>query len=181
MEIVSIDAPLPVVIDDAAPWLPPDIRADLVLDFLRHPDLSHALAEKCRQANIPVVASGRKGRLEGVRTPPTCCALRRHESLGTYGRCFGMPEFQVATHNGKIEHLTVIRGAPCGATWEAAQRVIGLPTVEAAVRIGLETQFFCVADPSGWDPIGGKSPVHIAGELHKAALVRALNTKRSCP
>jgi hypothetical protein len=44
----------------------------------------------------------------------------------------------------------------------------------ARIRIGLETQFFCVADPSSWDPISGKSPVHIAAELHKAALATAL-------
>ena len=44
----------------------------------------------------------------------------------------------------------------------------------ALIRIGLEVQFFCIADPAGWDPIGGKSPVHMAGELHKAALIRAL-------
>jgi len=45
---------------------------------------------------------------------------------------------------------------------------------EAPVRIGLETQFFCTANPAGWDPMYGKSPVHFAGELHKAALLKAL-------
>jgi hypothetical protein len=44
---------------------------------------------------------------------------------------------------------------------------------EAVVRIGLETQFFCTADPSGWDPIHGKSPVHFAGEIHSRALRKA--------
>jgi hypothetical protein len=48
---------------------------------------------------------------------------------------------------------------------------------EALFRIGLETQFFCSADPSGWDPIHGKSPVHFAGEIHIAALKRALARK----
>jgi hypothetical protein len=51
---------------------------------------------------------------------------------------------------------------------------VGLPVEEAAIRIGLEVQYFCVADPSAWDPISGKSPVHLAGEFHKAALRRAL-------
>ena len=67
-----------------------------------------------------------------------------------------------------------MRGAPCGATWDAAPRIEGLPVGEATVRIGLEVQYFCVADPSAWDPISGKSPVHLAGEFHKAALKRAL-------
>jgi len=38
----------------------------------------------------------------------------------------------------------------------------------------LETQYFCAANPAGWDPMYGKSPVHFAGEIHKAALNRAL-------
>jgi len=68
----------------------------------------------------------------------------------------------------------VIRGASCGATWDAADRIRGLSPEEAAVRIGLEVQFFCRADPSGWDPIYGKSPVHFAGEVHKSALAKAM-------
>jgi len=75
---------------------------------------------------------------------------------------------------GKIASIRVLRGAPCGATWEAAERIIGMDVEEAPVRIGLETQFFCTANPAGWDPMYGKSPVHFAGELHKAALLKAM-------
>lgn len=71
LETVSIDAPLPPVIDDATEYLPGDIEADLVLDFLRHPDLSYDLATMCRLRHIPVVASGKKMRIEGTVTPPT--------------------------------------------------------------------------------------------------------------
>ena len=85
-----------------------------------------------------------------------------------------MPEFVVNISNGRIDQIQVVRGAPCIATWEAAGRVKGLLVEEATVRIGLEVQYFCVADPSSWDPISGKSPVHLAGEFHKAALIRAL-------
>ena len=40
--------------------------------------------------------------------------------------------------------------------------------------MGLEPQFFCSADPAGWDPIWGKSPVHFAGKVHSAALAKAI-------
>jgi len=80
----------------------------------------------------------------------------------------------VETAVGKIARINVLRGAPCGATWEAAAKVAGMLVEEAVVRIGLETQFFCSADPAGWDPIYGKSPVHLAGDLHSAAMKRAL-------
>ena len=71
ISIISIDSPLPEVIDDAKDYLPQDIQADLVLDFLKHPDLSLDLALKCRQKNIPVIASGKKLKAEGVITPAT--------------------------------------------------------------------------------------------------------------
>ena len=79
--------------------------------------------------------------------------------------------------DGKIDQIKIKRGAPCGATWEAALRVTGLSPEDAIVRIGLETQFYCSADPAGWDPIHGKSPVHFAGNIHSAALKKALEQK----
>ncbi len=174
LKVISIDDALPPIIDDAESYIPDLQRADLVLDYFKHPDLSHALAEKCRQAHIPVIASGKKPPLENALTPATCCALRQQKDLGPYGQQFGLPEYRVTSKQGRITSVETLRGAPCGATWEAGQRIVGRTLEEAPVRIGLETQYSCVANPAGWDPITGKSPVHIAGELHKAALLRAL-------
>ena len=52
-------------------------------------------------------------------------------------------------------------------------------TDDAPVFMGLETQFCCTADPSGWDPINGKSPVHLAAELHQQAMIKALKTTKT--
>ncbi len=71
IHMISMDMPLPTVIDDAREFLPEDIEADLVLDFLKHPDLSYDLAQLCREKGIPVVASGKKMKIDGVATPPT--------------------------------------------------------------------------------------------------------------
>jgi hypothetical protein len=91
---------------------------------------------------------------------------------------FGAPEFDVKTENEKIVRIEVVRGAPCGATWDAAIQAAGRDVEEAIVKMGLETQFYCTADPSGWDPIYGKSPVHFAGKIHAAALKRAVERSR---
>lgn len=81
----------------------------------------------------------------------------------------------------RIVDLRVQRGAPCGATWDAALRIVGCSVNEALTRIGLETQYFCAANPAGWDPLYGKSPVHFAGDIHQAALRRALEKSSMDP
>ncbi len=172
--LMTIRHSLPEILDDTSEFLPDRIDADLVLDFLIHPDLSYDLSVLCRQLEIPVVASGKKVDVSDTHTPAVCCALARHSELGLYSRCFGAPEFDVTVKNGHVVTINVLRGAPCGATWEAARRVKGCDIDDAPVRIGLDTQFFCTADPSNWDPIWGKSPVHLAADIHRAALLVAL-------
>ena len=172
--LITIEQALPPVVDDGMEFLPETIDADLVLDFLTHPDLSHDLALLCKRLNIPIVASGKKTTVEGTHTPPVCCALAHHRELEPYSRCFGAPEFDVTLINGNLDEIRVRRGAPCGATWEAAERVKGCSVKEAPVRMGLDTQFYCTADPSNWDPLWGKSPVHLAADLHSAALSAAI-------
>ncbi len=71
LETVCIDEPVPPMVDDSEEFLPGDIHADLVLDYLRHPDLSHDLAALCLKRGIPVIAPGKKLRVEGVVSPPT--------------------------------------------------------------------------------------------------------------
>lgn len=71
LKIISIEKSLPIVIDDSIKYLPTDIKADLVLDYLSHPDLSHDLAVMCVNKKIPVVATGKKTHIKGVFTPPT--------------------------------------------------------------------------------------------------------------
>jgi hypothetical protein len=71
LEVISIDDPLPPLIEDTSEYLPHRIDADLVLDFLKHPDLNHDLAGLCSRHGIPLVASGKKINIGGVHTPPT--------------------------------------------------------------------------------------------------------------
>ncbi len=71
LDVFSVDVPLPPVIDDTKKYLPRDFQADLVLDFLKHPDLSLDLARICMDKKIPVVASGKKIKIKWPHTPPT--------------------------------------------------------------------------------------------------------------
>lgn len=71
LDIISIDDSLPDILDDTTQYIPRNLQADLVLDYLKHPDLSYDLAIVCQNKNIPGVASGKKLRVKGVLTPPT--------------------------------------------------------------------------------------------------------------
>jgi hypothetical protein len=71
LEVISINDTLPPLVEDTSAYLPGEIKADLVLDFLKHPDLSHDLAALCRNQHIPVIASGKKLDIKGVHAPPT--------------------------------------------------------------------------------------------------------------
>ena len=175
IETYNIDAPLPVLIEHTNDYLPKTIDADIILDYLKHLDLSNDLWLLCGKLGIPVVASNKKSTGGWAITPRTCCALPEMKNLGEYGKLFGTPEFKVKIIDGRIAEISVLHSAPCGATWEAAKQTIGIRIEEAPVHIGLKTQFFCTADPAGWDVMHGKSPVHFSAELHNVALKKAID------
>jgi len=174
LEVIDIEENLPHLIENASEYLPSHIDADLVLDYLKHPDLSTDLSILCKKIGIPIVASGKKITEGDVFTPSTCCMLSQNSSLGEYGELFGAPEISLTIRDGRVDKVDVIRGAPCGATWDAARKIEGLDAQEAKTRYGLEVQFFCTANPAAWDPISGKSPVHIAADIHGAAFKKSL-------
>lgn len=175
IETYDINFPVPDFIENGRDFFPEFIDADLVLDYLQHPDLSNDLWLLCEELSIPVVASNKKSTDRWAVTPRTCCALPEMENLGEYGKMFGVPEFKVKIIDGKVADISVLHSAPCGATYEAAKQTIGVRVEEAPAHIGLETQFFCKANPAGWDVMHGRSPVHFSAEIHSVALKNAIN------
>lgn len=178
VETLDIDVALPELIDDTSEYLPDVIDADLVLDYLKHKDLSDDLSIICERLNIPVIASGKKITTGKAICPPTCCTLAQYNHLGDYGDLFGTPEIDLVTDGENISEIKVIKGAPCGATWLAAEKMKNKPVQEALTRFGLEVQFFCTANPAAWDPLWGKSSVHVAADIHTAVLKGCLKKKK---
>jgi hypothetical protein len=172
VHVVNIEGPLPEIIDEPEEYLDSGFQADVVLDFLRHPDLSDYLVALCRDRGLPVISAGK--RIEGAICPFTCCGLGRSKGLGAYGRRFGLPRYVLEVRRGRIAEMEAIRGASCGATWQVIPRMIGTPIDEAVAKIGREVQFACLTDPSAFDPVTGKSALHFAGEVHQKALEQAI-------
>jgi len=174
MKIIDIDVELPPLIDDSSAYLPSFIEADLVLDYLTHQDLSDDLSLLCEKLKIPVIASGKKVTQGRAICPKICCVLPEQSGLKEYGQLFGTPEIELVLKGENISEIKVSRGAPCGATWLAAQKIKDMPIKDALTRFGLEVQFVCTANPAAWDPITGKSPVHMAADVHSAVLKTCL-------
>jgi hypothetical protein len=170
-QVFSIDENIPEVIDSPDIYIKDDFEGDLVLNFLKHPDISDYLVELCEKKSIPVVTTGKPGK---GYTPYTCCGLGKSEKLGEYGKQFGFPEYLVEVEDDRISRIEVLRGAPCGATWAAVVDLIGCPVADAMNKLPLKVQQNCFASPSAFDPISGKSPVHYAGYTHIAALKKAV-------
>ena len=177
-EIITINQLLPDFIEDPEDYLADDFAADLVLNYLKHPDLVNHLIRLCEQKNIVVVSAGKKG---GGFTRFTCCGLGKNDKLGLYGEQFGIPDYNVTISNGKIIEIKVIRGAPCGATWDGLKEYLGCTVDDVLVRLPRQVQYFCSADPSGFDPVSGQSPVHYAGYVHIAALKKAIEEEANKP
>ncbi len=175
--VFDIPVALPEMIDEPEDYITNEFQGNLVLNFLKHPDLSEYLVELCGKKGIPVIASGQH--IPGAITPVTCCGLGKMPSLGPYARHFGVPEYEVTVEHGRIASMRVNRGASCGASWQVVQKLIGMEVEEAITAIGRLVQYMCMADPSGFDPVSGKSPLHFAGDVHIAALKKALGRTES--
>lgn len=168
----DLPASLPEVIDEPDEYVCLIEPCDLVLTFVKQPDIAAHIVSLANAKGIPVIAPGQH--IPGAITPFTCCAMGRLASTGRYGEQFGLPEFEVFLEKDIIKEIRVKRGAPCGATWFAAKKMLGKGVQEALEAMGREAQFCCIADPSAFDPITGKSQVHFAGDAHWVALKKAL-------
>lgn len=172
VQIVNLEMTLPGFIDEPEEFIPDIVDCDLVLCFIKHPDIIYYIAKICQESTVPLIASGSK--CENAITPFTCCGLGRLKNLGNYGDQFGLPEFEVKIKDNIITAITVQRGASCGATWRAARTIIGMSPEEAFPTLAREVQYLCVANPSAFDPISGRSSLHYAGNVHIKALKKAL-------
>jgi len=161
-----------IVIDEPEEFLQEDFDADMVLNYIKHPDLSYFLTQICKKKGVPVVASGQK--IKGAICPFTCCGLGYHKSIEYYSKRFGFPEYRVYLSNNKIKDIKVIKGAPCGASWDIKEGLLGLNIEDALVLVGRLVQYHCTANPSAFDPITQKSAVHFAGKVHQLALKKGI-------
>ncbi len=178
------EPPSNVVLEEehARTLLPGDLSSfDLVVSYLLHPDLQLALAETSKPPVLyevvpePAVKDEIESKREDVAFPPyTPCSLEPDTGIpeiDEFARRFGKPELKVEVEDGVVEHVEVIRGAPCGATWEAAEEIVGEPATRDTVNaFALRACHRCAAPR-----FGRLETKDLASYFHAEALARALN------
>ncbi|MDD1720195.1 MAG: hypothetical protein LUQ25_09065 [Methanoregulaceae archaeon] len=176
-ETIWIDVPFPAsqIVDDLVLDVP---DCDLYISYARHPDVVLALLEK-RKPTILGISFGpgflrdAKRVNEDLVAPVTMCSLEDttwSEEINAFARVFGRPGFKIDQKDGIITTVQVIRGAPCGSTWGAAEEMGGRPVSrEELQHFGLRICHFCRAPR-----FGRTCDKEFSGVHHIREFIRAL-------
>lgn len=160
--------------------------ADIMVSYALHPDLTSAIAKLAAEAGVKsLIVPGGPSRASvpelnkiseasgmGIEVDEICCTLEPNSCNRPFTEIFGSPILKVKTENGKIAKVEVIRGAPCGSTWYMAKEIVGVPVKDAPPKAGLLVQHYPCRAARG--DLGG---IHESGELHKQALIKALENE----
>lgn len=160
--------------------------ADILVTYSLHPDLTSAIAKLAAKAGVKsLIVPGGPSRASvpelkkisetsgmDVEVDEICCTLEPNAFNQPFAEIFGSPVLKVRTENGKIAEVKVIRGAPCGSTWHMAKEIVGVPVEDAPPKAGLLIQHYPCRAARG--DLGG---IHESGEMHKQALIKALENE----
>jgi hypothetical protein len=174
-----IPAPFPnsPVADDVELNIP---DCDLLISYVRHPDVALALIEKMKPVILgisfgPGFLRQAKAINENIVAPVTMCSLEDNTwvpEIDEFAKVFGRPSFDVKVQeDGTIDSVRVIRGSPCGSTVAASAELPGTQVSPEQLRhYGLRICHFCRAPR-----FGRTCDKELSGLLHVRELVRAIN------
>ncbi|MFZ2498276.1 MAG: DUF166 domain-containing protein [Methanosarcina sp.] len=160
--------------------------AEIIVTYSLHPDLTSSIARLAAEAGVrSLIIPGGPSRASipelkklseasgmDIEVDEICCTLEPNAFNRPFADLFGSPILKVKTKDGKISEVEVIKGAPCGSTWHMAKEIVGVPVKDAPPKAGLLTQHYPCKAARG--DLGG---IHESGELHKQALIKALESK----
>lgn len=191
MKVLSTEVPehLPDFIDEPEEFLEQVamdrtvFNADIVVTYSLHPDLAPQIAHMAGKAGVralivpggaskaPVQELERISREYGmyIEVEDICCTLSANPAICEFTDKLSRPLLEVIAHEGKVEQVKVIRGAPCGSTWHMAEGLKGIPLKDAPAKAGLLIQQYpCRAVR------GNKGGIHESAQLHKDAVAKAI-------
>jgi hypothetical protein len=154
---------------------------DLIIVYILHPDLTPEIVRLAGENGArAVIIAGGGGLSElqkisekynmHIEIHEICCDIERcgNNVVDEFASCFGRPELKITTKAGLITKVEVLRGAPCGSTWNMAKGLVGAAIQDAPAKAGLLVQQYPCRAARGM-----KGGIHKAGELHKKAVEMA--------
>lgn len=196
-QVVSAEVPeiLPEFIEDPEAFVrdlkldPRIFDSDILILYTLHPDLTPEIIRQAgehgvRAAIVPggMGRAGSIGELERIaerygiyiEVDEICCTLEECgiPEVDEFARALGRPKIEVMAEDGRIRGVRVLRGSPCGSTWQMAEGLLGRSVEEAPSLAGLLCQQYPCRAVRGTP--GG---IHTSGDLHKVAMERALGMK----
>jgi hypothetical protein len=192
MFMAEVPEQLPGFIEDPGEFIrelnldPRIFEVDLLILYTFHPDLTPEIVRMAGKRGVKAVIipggigrAGSIGELEKIaeefnihiEVDEICCTLEKCgiPAVDEFADKLGKPELEVKTLDGRISSVKVLRGSPCGATWHAAEGLVGKTVEEAPAMTGL----FCQQYPCR-AVRGTPGGIHTSGDLHKDAMERAL-------
>ncbi|HJH30804.1 MAG TPA: hypothetical protein C5S50_01105 [Methanosarcinaceae archaeon] len=191
-DVVSADLPeiLPNFIEDPALFLVKQnlnkevFKADTLITYSMHPDITPEIAKRAGKSGVralivpggasraPVCELDEISRQYGmyIEVDDICCTLKQNPAAPEFTSKFGSPVLEINTRDGIIVDVNVIRGAPCGSTWQMAEKLIGTAISDAPARAGLLIQQYPCRAVRG--QLGG---IHESAQIHKNAVKNALD------
>lgn len=158
-------------------------NTEILITYSLHPDLTYAIAKLAgrhgvRSLIVPGGASKAPVReLEQIsqeygmyiEVEDICCTLSADPAICELTNKLSRPLLEITAHEGTVDEVKVIRGAPCGSTWHMAEGLRGLSLKEAPAKAGLLIQQYpCRAVR------GNKGGIHESAQLHKDAVLKAI-------
>ncbi len=188
--VISYELPesLPELIDDPdSVDIPGEIlRADIILSYALHPDINLMLVEKVEKGTIVIPGGSKSGsraqlmsiaREKGIKLimEEVCCSTPKikDEKLQAFFENFGHPEFEVSIRDGRIESVEVKRETLCGSALFIAEKLKNVNAEEAGRKAGYLAQIHPC-----WASRGIKGNIHLAGEIHKSAIEKAIKKSK---
>ncbi len=155
------------------------LNADILISYAMHPDVNLYIVENSKAGLV--ILTGKSGSVAQLKEiaekkglklliVEICCITPEIPGFENFFSRFGKPEFDVEVKNGRLEKVVAKRSAFCGATHFVAEKLKGVSVREAPRLAGYYTQIYpCLASR------GIKGGIHLAAEMHKIAIERAIN------
>jgi hypothetical protein len=190
LNTTSIPETLPEFIEDAKPLVETIekqgiFNCELLITYSLHPDVTSEIVKAAAENGVKaIIIPGGTRRCDVVQVnkiakkynthiiiEDICCALDTSENqiIKEFTKYLGAPKLDIKTQHNIIKNINILRGAPCGSTWHAAEQILGLTVEEAPAKMGLAVQQYpCRAVR------GSQNGIHASARLHKEAAKKAL-------